>query len=238
MSTSRFMNALDGVNFTIRVQWVFIAILCFFLLFAMMGWKNAPKHLTAHIPPDLRSGATLNIGTTPDVPPPNVYAFAHYVWQQVNRWKEDGTKNYGEQIFAMQNYITPACREQLVADMNIKAARGELALRTRSIMEIPGQSYVEKRVVPLGSQAWTVLLDMQVQENSRGMEVKDAFIRYPMQVVRFDVDREKNPFGLAIDCFGNNRPERLDPKNYKMLTAPKPSTGPAPAVLPQAVAQQ
>ena len=234
---SRFINAIDSKSFTIRVQWVFIAILTFLCAFAMLGWKNTPTHFTAHIPPDLRAGASIHIGSTPEVPAPNVYVFALYVWQQVNRWQTDGAKNYGEQIFAMQSYITPACREQLVADMNIKSGRGELTLRTRSVMEIPGQSFQDKRVIPLGSQAWTVLLDMQLQEHSRGMEVKDTFIRYPMQIVRFDVDREKNPFGLAIDCFGKNRPERLDPKNTTLLTAPTPSTGPGPAVLPQAPTQ-
>ncbi|MBC7501846.1 MAG: TIGR03746 family integrating conjugative element protein [Herminiimonas sp.] len=230
---SRYINALDGREFTIRVQWVFIAVLTCITMFAMVGWKTTPKDFTAHIPPDLRAGARLNIGSTPEVPPANVYTFGLYIWQQINRWKEDGTKNYGEQIFAMQNYITPACREQLISDMNIKAGRGELAQRTRSLMEIAGQNYEEKRVVPLGGQAWTVLLDTQLQETSRGVQVKDVFIRYPLQIVRFDVDRELNPFGLAVDCFGNGRPERLDPKAYKLLSAPMPSSvGPGPAALP------
>ncbi len=235
---SRYMNALDGNRFLIRVQWIFIAILAFLATFAMMGWKSTPKDFTAHIPPDLRSGAKLNIGSTPEVPLPNVYAFGMYVWQLINRWQSDGQKNYGEQIFAMQNYITPACREQLIADMNSKASNGELTQRTRTVSEIPGQSYQEKRVIPLGDQAWTILLDMQLQETSRGVTVKDTYIRYPLQVVRFDVARELNPFGLAIDCFGNRRPERLDPKAYKLLTVPTPSSvGPSPAALPQPAAQ-
>ena len=44
-----------------------------------------------------------------------------------------------------------------------------------------------------GPDAWTVLLDMQVTETFGGQGVKDVFIRYPLRVVRFDVDRERNP---------------------------------------------
>jgi integrating conjugative element protein (TIGR03746 family) len=229
---SQYVNALENKNFVIRLQWIFISILTVLAGYAMHGWKSTPTQFTAHIPPDLRSGAIINIGTTPEVPPSTAYTFGLYVWQQVNRWKDDGTKNYGQQIFAMQNYITPGCREQLVSDMNIKATNGELSQRTRSLMEIPGQNYEEKRVVPQGSNAWTVLLDTQLIETSRGERVKDTFIRYPLQIVRFDVDRGLNPFGLAVDCFGNRRPERLDPKNYKMIAVPTPVTGPAPAALP------
>ena len=58
-----------------------------------IGWSQAPKHLTVHIPPDLRSGAVLKID---EVPPSNVYAFAFYIFQQLNRWPNDGTRDYGQ----------------------------------------------------------------------------------------------------------------------------------------------
>ena len=59
-------------------------------------------------------GAKLRAG---EVPPPNVYAFAHYIWQQVNHWGRDGDKDYGAAIFRMQAYITPSCREWLELEM-------------------------------------------------------------------------------------------------------------------------
>jgi hypothetical protein len=39
--------------------------------------------------------------------------------------------------------------------------------------------------------------------------VKDSFIRYPLRVVRYDVDGECNPFGLALDGFYQD-PIRLE----------------------------
>ena len=50
------------------------------------GWSQAPKQLTLHVPPDLRSGATLSVD---EVPAANVYAFAFYIFQQLNRGPTD-----------------------------------------------------------------------------------------------------------------------------------------------------
>jgi len=209
---SKYVDALEQARYEIRRLYWLCLLLLLATFSAMWGWKTAPRHLTAHIPPDLRNGATLNVGTTPEVPDPTVYTFAFYIWQQINRWKTDGTKDYGEQIYALQNYITPTCREQLVADMNSRNSSGELMRRTRAVMEIPGLGYQQERVLVVGGNSWKVLLDTQVQETQNGVPVKDTYIRYPIRVVRFDVDREKNPWQLAIDCFGRERPARLDAK--------------------------
>ncbi|MBW8833419.1 MAG: TIGR03746 family integrating conjugative element protein [Burkholderiales bacterium] len=184
------------------------------------------------------------------MPDTTVYTFAFYIWQQVNHWKTDGTKDYGDQLYALQSFLTPTCREQLVADMEQRSASGELARRTRAVMEIPGLGYSEERVLVQGGNAWKVLLDTQVQETQANVPVKDAYIRYPLRVVRFDVDREKNPWQLAIDCFGGERPARLDAKavavsqaghtvaqvrtDANAVAAPAPVPGPANATAPAA----
>lgn len=182
--------------------------------------RQIPVELTLHPAPNMRAGDVIEVkdGMAP-VPTPNVYGFAIYIWQQINRWSTDGSKDYGAQLFTFQNYLTPNCQEQIKADLDLRSAGGELSQRTRSLGEIPGQVFTEERVIPEGEYAWTVLLDLQLQETVRGMPVKDAFIRYPMRVVRYDVDREKNMWGLALDCYGNQRPQRLDPSDVKAAVA-------------------
>ena len=203
-----FINALDNKNFVIRLQWLFIGVLAVITLAVIFGWRSVQRDITLHVPPDLRSGAKLKPG---EIPPPNVYAFTHYIWQQVNRWSENGDKDYGAAIFKMQAYLTPACRVQLENDMNQKSGSGELTLRTRFIQEIPGHGYEESRVAPVSKDTWRVTLDTEIFETVRGIRVKDTYVRYPMRVVRFEGDREANPFGLAIDCFGDSeRPSRID----------------------------
>ena len=52
-----------------------------------IAWDRARQALTLYYPPDLRSGATLKAG---EVPPASVYAFAYYIFQQLNRWPHSG----------------------------------------------------------------------------------------------------------------------------------------------------
>ena len=220
---SSFTNALANAQHTARIQrWMIFALLAANIVVGL-GWSRTQRDMTAHIPPDLTNGASIRLGRDPEVPAPNVYAFAFYMWQQVNRWVNDGSKDYGQQIFAMQNFLTPACREQLVEDMRIKSREAELIQRTRALMEIPGYGFSPARVTDHGNGSWTVLLDAQLLETSRGVAVKDTYIRYPLHVVRYDADREKNPWGLALNCYANRRPERIDPSSIHVEAAATPA---------------
>ena len=113
-----------------------------------------PKRLDLLVAPDMKAGDTVRFadGQAP-VPDVNVYGFAYYIWQQINRWQTDGSKDYGQQIFRFQSYITPSCRDQLQADMQNRHQAGELRNRTRQMTEIPGLSYAANRVIADGSAA-------------------------------------------------------------------------------------
>ena len=198
---------------------------------------RTPQTIDVHLAPNIQGGDTVAVRSgESDVPAVNVYGFAYYIWQQINRWQEDGSADYGKQIYYYQAYITPACRTQLENDMQARSGAGELRQRTRIMTEIPGFGFAPNRVIAEGTNAWTVLLDMQMQESFKGQQIKDVFIRYPMRVVRYDVDREKNPWRLAIDCYGNNRPARLNASEVtavqKGQQQPSLPTDIAPATLP------
>lgn len=205
---------------------------------------SLPKHLELHVAPDMKAGDTVSFkGGQAPVPTVNVYGFAYYIWQQINRWQADGAVDYGKQIYDFQAYLTPRCQAQLQGDMEDRFKKGELRQRTRQITEVPGFSFAENRVITESTSAWTVLLDMQVMESYRGQAIKDVFIRYPVRVVRYDVDRQRNPWRLAVDCFGSNRPARLDAEEIKAVQSGKPGTALAlpqtvtPAALPKTADQ-
>ncbi|MBX3707121.1 MAG: TIGR03746 family integrating conjugative element protein [Pseudomonadales bacterium] len=202
----RYRYEIDNVRAHVRSLWVVIAIQAVVIAGLWFGWSQSPERLTVHIPPDLRSGAVLAVD---EVPPPNVYAFAFYIFQQLNRWPEDGASDYGRAIFQVSPYLTPRYRADLIAELEQKGRQGELAYRVRGMQQIQGHGYEERRVDVLSAHAWIVWLDVDLLESVKGMTVKRTAIRYPLRVVRYAVDLEANPWGLALDGYGAEGPRRL-----------------------------
>jgi len=196
------INTLRGV---IAVQMIVIGALWY-------GWQSAPRDLTVHLPPDIRAGTSLRAS---EVPAQSVYAYAQYIFQQLNRWEADGQNEAGERLYALSPYLTPAYREQIKADLDLKGRRGELAGRTRGITGIPGHEFTPDRVRVVAPGVWEVQLDLELMETVDGVVVKRARAVYPLRVVRYDIDREKNPWGLALDGYAGSGPYRLEKEKSK-----------------------
>ncbi|MCB2041531.1 MAG: DUF2895 family protein, partial [Rhodoferax sp.] len=80
------------------------------------------------------------------------------------------------------------------------------------IYEIPGRGYGDDptaRVRVVSTSNWIVTLDVSADEYLGSEQVKRALVRYALKVVRMDVDPEKNPFGLALDCYAS-APQRIE----------------------------
>lgn len=202
----RYRHEIDNVRAHVRSLWTVIVIQVVIIVGMWAGWTQAPKQLTVHIPPDLRSGAVLSVN---EIAPPNVYAFAFYIFQQLNRWPDDGARDYGQAIFQVAPYLTPQFRADLISDLELKARQGELAYRVRGVQALSERGYEERRVELITDDSWIVWLDLDLQESVKGMTVKHTAIRYPLRVVRYAVDPESNPWGLALDGFADDGPHRL-----------------------------
>ncbi len=206
---SRFRNEVLHLQMHVRtLRWGAGALFIVALLLAF-GWWSAPKQLTIHVPPDLRSGSTRKWW---DVPPESVYAFAFYVWQQVQRWPTNGEDDYPRNLHALSAYFTPACQAFLKLDVEHRRSSGELRDRVRGVYEIPGRGYGSSpasRVKVVSDSDWVVSLDVTADEYHGSEQVKRALVRYPLKVVRLDVDPKRNPFGLALDCF-DGTPQRIE----------------------------
>lgn len=206
---SRFKNEVSHLQ--AHVKTLRIGSGALFLLAAVMGlgWWNAPRDLTIHVPPDLRSGSVRKWW---QVPPESVYAFSFYIFQQLNRWPTNGEEDYPRNIRALTAYLTPACKTFLEQDFAARRGSGELHQRVRGIYEIPGRGYGDaplSRVKSVSDRDWLVTLDVTADEYYGSEQVKRAFVRYPLKVLRMDVNPEKNPFGLALDCY-SSPPQRID----------------------------
>lgn len=202
---SRFRKIVDDQWAHIRTLRVLVGSLFGLNLILAFGWYSAPRELIVHLPPDLRSGSTRRLS---EVPPQSVYAFAFYLFQQLNRWTVDGEEDYWNRIQNFSAYLTPEFAETLRGDFTTKQTQRELQNRQRAIYEVPGRVYTPTRVKIESPDSWVVYLDLQVIETYRGETVKNTAVRYPLRVVRYDIDPEQNPFGLGLAGF-ESPPERL-----------------------------
>lgn len=205
---SRFKN--EVVHLQAHIKTLRLGTVALFTLTLVLGfgWWSAPRDLTIHVPPDLRSGSVRKWW---DVPPESVYAFTFYIFQQLNRWPTNGEQDYARNIHALSPYLTPACQAFLRLDYEQRRNAGELRQRVRGIYEIPGRGFGDDptaRVRVVSQRDWVVTLDVSADEYLGPEQVKRALVRYPLKVVRLDMDPERNPFGLALDCYSGT-PQRI-----------------------------
>lgn len=203
--TRHAVLARDSHIWSLRIVIGLLTLLCAGLWF---GWKSAPDELTIHNPPDLRSGSTRAWW---EVDPSSVYTYTFYVWQQLNRWHVDGRTDYRRQLNKLSPFFTQSCMAHLNQDYESRNRRQELQGRVRGLYEIPGRGYhagEQGSVKVISRDLWVVNLDVVVNETFRGEPVRDIYVRYPIRVLRADVDPQRNPWGLLIDCF-DGAPERL-----------------------------
>lgn len=203
----KYRHEIDNVRSHVRSLWIVIGIEVVTIFILGFTLVKAQDDVVVHLPPDLRSGATLS----PDqIHPANIYAFAFYIFQQLNRWPENGSEDFGKAIFSLSAYLTPSYRAALQKELELKGRRGELINRVRGMQERPGHTFDELRVQVLNADTWVVWLDLELQESVKGMSIKRTLIRYPLRVVRYAVDPEKNPWQLALDGFTDEGPRRLE----------------------------
>ncbi|WJV25625.1 PFL_4703 family integrating conjugative element protein [Pseudomonas chlororaphis] len=205
---SRFKNEVAHLSAHVKTLRIGVGALFVLLLVVSGGWWSAPRDLTIHVPPDLRSGSTRKWW---EVPPESVYAFTYYIFQQLHRWPTNGEEDYPRNLHALSGYLTPACRAYLQQDFESRRVAGELRQRVRGVYEIPGRGYGDDpnlRVKVLSDKDWIVTLDLNADEYYGSEPVKRALVRYSLKVVRSDQDPERNPFGLALDCY-SQPPQRI-----------------------------
>nr|WP_099060460.1 TIGR03746 family integrating conjugative element protein [Rhizobium sp. ACO-34A] len=205
---SRFKNEVLHLQSHIRTLRIGTGALFAVSLVLGAGWWSAPRELTIHVPPDLRSGSTRKWW---EIPPENVYAITFYIWQQLQRWPTNGDEDYPRNIHALSPYLTSACQMFLNRDYEYRRSTGELRQRVRGIYEIPGRGYGEDpklHVKTVSDRDWIVTMDVAADEYFADEQVKRALVRYTVKVVRADVDPERNPYGLMLDCY-SDMPQRI-----------------------------
>ncbi len=183
------------------------------ITYLMLLYWDAKEEQIFRVPPDLRQGVVMRAN---DVAPPTVFSFTYYILQQLNNWPESGEKDFPERIYYLQAFLTPGFREQLERELSQKSKAGELRRRVRKIQEVVGRGYSEQRVFIESDGSWIVWIDVEISETVHGKPVKTVYVQYPLRIVRYDVDPEANPWGLAISEYAG------EPKKISIEDIEKP----------------
>jgi integrating conjugative element protein (TIGR03746 family) len=191
----RYRSELDNLRAHIATLRAVCGLLAVLVIGAGWAWDRSRQTLRIILPPDLRAGAVLRAD---DIPPAAAYVFTYYLLQQLQRWPRDGQRDYPQALYQLASYMTPTFEGAVRADLDYKGRQGELTERTHALQEVPGSGYSRERVQVLGNGVWVVTLDVQIIETVRGTKVKDTYVRYPVRVVRYPIDPERNPWGLAL----------------------------------------
>ena len=106
----KYRHEIDNVRAHVRSLWIVIGLEVVTILIMGFTLAKAQDDVVIHLPPDLRAGATLSLG---QIHPANVYAFAFYIFQQLNRWPDNGAEDFGQAIYSLSAYLTPSYRAAL-----------------------------------------------------------------------------------------------------------------------------
>ena len=207
MSYQREITTLKIVN---RGSMVLNGLLGLALIAAIYALDHAHDTVTVRIPPDLSQGATVQANT---ISKQDAWSFALYMSQYLNHWAKNGKTDYIHNIRALSPMLTNRYQAWLESDYQDRVNRSgidELSGRKR-VTELLPDSLYESRLVNViqKNQAWEVTLDLRIVETVGDNEIKNTPVRYRLRVVRYPIDAESNPWGLALDGYTAD-PVRLD----------------------------
>ena len=198
MKRFRFSNKVQSMNMQVVVLTFIIVTLLGFIFVQQNSIDIAKEEVLIRIETNLRSGTVRKAW---EVPNSFVYGFALTIVQKINNWNDNGSKEYNKNIVSLQNYITPSCRAILNEDFKKKKISGQLQERQRTITELAGIGFDEGNTRLVRRGVWHVDLSLKVREYIGNQLIKEKDVFWPLKVVEFNIDSEKNPQGLAIDCF-------------------------------------
>ncbi|HVV67998.1 MAG TPA: TIGR03746 family integrating conjugative element protein [Gammaproteobacteria bacterium] len=187
----------DRDRAVIHVQSRFIIVLVLLCALISVGWMTAPSRLRVYIPPDISNGATIKVS---EIPAPLIYSFTYEIWQELNYWPEDGSKNYQKNLHTFAAYLTPEFQAELLEESKDLLTSGQIQ-RQRFLQGKSGSAFDVASVKKLSGDSWEVDLKVRLMEYKNNQLVKDVEILYPLKVIRHDVSNSINPYGLAISGF-------------------------------------
>ena len=202
----RYLHADSNLQSHIKSLRVICGALTVSLVIALFGWHHSTRVQRVSLPPDLRYGSQILLN---QIHPWEVYNFAGYIWQQLNRCPNDCLSDYPQNLDRLSSFITPTFKAWLRHDAENRST--EFHQRTRFVLPLADADF-NSSVTQDDSNSWTVVMDVELHEDIGGVPVKNVQIRYYLRVVSRNIDPEFNPWGLFLDTMPR-MPERIAVKH-------------------------
>lgn len=161
---------------------------------ALWGWHHAAKDITVYYPPNIALSTIMKAGTIPEE---TVYAFVPLIMQQLFLWDTNGEDDYEKNRSRLRAFLTESYQKAIREEVFDARTRGTLKGVTRRMQVLPSP-YKDATVQTKGNH-WLVWMDVEVVDSVNGVPVNTSVRRLGVRVTRFDVNREINPWQLAID---------------------------------------
>lgn len=188
------------------------------LTLSVWGWKSNQNELTLHYPPNLSVSTTMQAGY---IPKQTVFLFTPMIYQQLMLWQDNALVDYEKNRYNLRQFLTQKYQRGIRDEIETGRKRGTLSGVSRSLSVLPSSAiYSDKAVQPVGNH-WIVWLDVNITDRVNGVPVNESVRRLGLRVVRYDIDREANPWQLAIDGIEHDLPliGEKEAKNIKAKTS-------------------
>ncbi|STX81569.1 integrating conjugative element protein, PFL_4703 family [Legionella busanensis] len=200
-----YYKKLDTLNQLNRL--LLVCCGAFFLLTLWLGFAlmKAPSKLQIWLTPSISANGGLI--KAEDIPDEYVHGFVATLIPHLHSWQAQGAEAFNQKILSYQHYFTPRFQDVLAANQD---ALDKAGLFSRTQLTSLYRFLEPNDVKRLSHTSWEVHLVLRLTQklnNHSTMVIADKVVDYHYRVVKVNVSKLQNPFGLALD--GYSQPERL-----------------------------
>ena len=173
------------------------AVLAVLLAIAIVGWALSSRTHRLSLPPLLEYAPSLRTG---EIQPWEVYNFAGYIWQYLNRCESNCESNCRSARTEWARSSRRSSHQHSIDHELLEPASFATAPATSCRLKVAGRPTL---ATTMSKGRWRVTLDVLLVEKLRAVEVKRVPIRYSIIVEQRRIDPEYNPWGLYLAGFAS-----------------------------------
>lgn len=201
----KYYRAIDNLNHINRLLLATLFVFVCLTIWLCASLIKAPKTMEFWLSPAMSANGGLM--KADEVSDEYVHGFVTALIPALNTWSNAGVEEFYKNSQAFKYYMTPRYRDVLEATrLSLEKAGIFTRTQTASLYRFLEDGDIKK----LGSNIWEVHLLLRITQKlneESAMVIADKVVDYHFRVVKVNLSKIDNPFGLAID--GYSKPETL-----------------------------